>query len=54
MKDIKKELNSLWEEVMTDDSDSYDIRAEENAYLDSLEDDAFEDIDSLIEGYLFF
>ena len=43
-----KELENLKQEIIQDDSDSYDIKADENSYLDSLEDDARDDIDSLI------
>jgi hypothetical protein len=48
MEDIKNELEKLRQEVIQDDSDSYDIKADENDYLDSLEDNAWDDMDSLI------
>ena len=54
MEDIKLELEKLQQEIIQDDSDSYDIRADENDYLDSLEDDAWDDMDSLINWFLFF
>lgn len=54
MEDVKKELENLKQEIIQDDSDSYDIKADENSYLDSLEDDARDDIDSLINWFLFY
>jgi hypothetical protein len=48
MEETKKELEKLQQDIIQDDSDSYDIRADENDYLDSLEDDAWDDMDSLI------
>ena len=53
MEDIKKELQNLREEVIQSDDD-IDIKADENSYLDSLGDDEFEDMDSLINNYLFY
>jgi len=53
MEDIKKELQNLREEVIQSDDD-IDIKADENSYLDSLDDYEFEDIDSLINNYLFY
>ena len=53
MEDIKKELQNLREEVIQSDDDIY-IKADENSYLDSLGDDEFEDMDSLINNYLFY
>lgn len=52
MEDIKKELNKLWEHVIQ--SDDVDIKADENSYLDSLDDYEYEDIDQVINNYLFF
>lgn len=52
MEDIKKELQNLREEIIQ--SDDIDIKADENSYLDSLGDDEFEDMDSLINNYLFY
>jgi hypothetical protein len=48
MEETKKELEKLQQDVIQDDSDFYDIRTDENDYLDSLEDDAWDDMDSLI------
>ena len=53
MEDIKKELQNIREEVIQSDDD-IDIKADENSYLDSLGDDEFEDMDSLINNYLFY
>ena len=52
MEDIKLELQNLWNEIMNEEEE--DIRETENAYLDSLDDSAFDDIDSLINWFLFF
>lgn len=52
MKKIK-ELQNLKEEIIQSDDD-IDIKADENSYLDSLWDDEYEDMDSLINNYLFY
>lgn len=53
MEEIKKELQNLKEEIIQSDDD-IDIKAYENSYLDSLWDDEYEDMDSLINNYLFY
>ena len=47
--DIKKDVY-----LMDDDEDDIDYREDENSYLDSLDDEDYEDIDDVINGYLFF
>ena len=46
--DIKKDV------YLMDDEDEIDYREDENSYLDSLEDYEYEDMDDVINGYLFF
>lgn len=53
MEETKKELQNLREDVMQNDDD-IDIREDENSYLDSLDDYEYEDIDAVINNYLFF
>lgn len=54
MDEIKKDLNKLRETVIQSDDDEIDIKADENAYLDSLEDYDYEDMDAVINWYLFY
>ena len=46
--EIKKDV------YLMDDEDEIDYREDENSYLDSLDDEDYEDIDDVINGYLFF
>lgn len=57
----KKELliESIKDEIkkdvyLMDDEDEIDYREDENSYLDSLDDEDYENIDDVINGYLFF
>lgn len=52
MDEIKQDLNKLRENVIQSDEDEIDVKADENAYLDSVED--FEDMDVVINWYLFY
>lgn len=53
MEETKKELQNLWQEVINSD-DEIDIREEENFFLETRADYEFEDIDQLINDYMFF
>ena len=46
--DIKKDV------YLIDDEDEIDYREDENSYLDSLDDEDYENIDDVINWYLFF
>lgn len=46
--DIKKDV------YLMDDEDEIDYREDENSYLDSLDDEDYENIDDVINWYLFF
>ena len=57
----KKELliESIKDEIkkdvyLMDDEDEIDYREDENSYLDSLDDEDYDNIDDVINGYLFF
>ena len=47
--DIQKDVY-----LMDEDEDYIDFREDENSYLDSLDDEDYENIDDVINGYLFF
>lgn len=47
--EIKKDVY-----LMDDEYDEIDYREDENSYLDSLDDEDYENIDDVINGYLFF
>ena len=52
---IEKIRDDIQKDVyLMDEDDDIDFREDENSYLDSLDDEDYENIDDVINGYLFF